>query len=92
MDAMPGSPAFACQEMSMGSTSQGSAHTATQARSFGRGFAAVDPERQREIAFEHARTMARREDPQRNRRPDLAGWLSTQRDPSDDGGSVRRSR
>jgi hypothetical protein len=35
----------------------------------------------------------RREDPaQRNRRPAPSDWLSTQRDPSDEGGSVRRSR
>jgi hypothetical protein len=78
--------------MSMGSSNQVSQGTATLTGS-GRGFAAVDPERQREIDVEHARMTARRDDPaQRARRPAPSGWLSSQRDPSDEGGSVRRSR
>jgi hypothetical protein len=78
--------------MSMGSTnSQG---VASQFRSSGRGFAAVDPERQREIDIEHARMIARRDDPmaQRARRFPPTAWLAFQRDPADEGGSVRRSR
>jgi hypothetical protein len=78
--------------MSMGFRNQDSQGTATPACGFGRGFAAVDPERQREIDLEHAR-MIRREDPaQRKLRTAPFGWLSAQRDPGDEGGSVRRSR
>ena len=61
--------------------------------SCGRGFAAVDPERQREVDVEYIRTT-RREDssPLRGRSPSLAGWFSAQREPGDEGGSVRRAR
>jgi hypothetical protein len=77
----------------MGFINHGSHLIATQIPRSGRGFAAVDPERQREIDVEHARMINRREDPaERNRRPAQPDWLSTQRDPSDEGGSVRRSR
>ena len=63
-----------------------------QSRISGRGFAAVDPERQREIDLEHARAFTRND-------PSLAlggragpcGWMTAQRDPADEGGSVRRS-
>jgi hypothetical protein len=93
MEAMPGSPAFVCQEMSMGFINHGSHLIATKIPSSGRGFAAVDPERQREIDVEHARMINRREDPaQRIRRPVTPDWSTTQRDPADEGGSVRRSR
>ena len=83
-----------CLEMSMGLNTFGSHMIATRVPTSGRGFAAVDPERQREIDLEHARMISRREDPSapRSRRPAPVGWWSTQRDPSDEGGSVRRSR
>lgn len=59
----------------------------------GRGFAAVDPERQREIDVEYARSQ-RREDFSQLRvgRPIPSGWFSAMRDSCDEGGSVRRSR
>jgi hypothetical protein len=62
-------------------------------RIFGRGFAAVDPERQREIDLEHARALTRRSDPSLalGGRAAPCGWMSAQRDPADEGGSVRRS-
>jgi hypothetical protein len=57
----------------------------------GRGFAAVDPERQREIDLEHARALTRHApSPALGGRPGLSGWVSPQRDPGDEGGSVRR--
>lgn len=60
---------------------------------FGRGFAAVDPERQREIDLENACALSRRSDPSLAMRGRAApcGWMSAQRDPGDEGGSVRRS-
>ena len=74
----------------MGFSNQGKQGIATQFRSSGRGFAAVDPERQREIDIEHARMIARREDTTHGAMP--CGWRSLQRDPADEGGSVRRGR
>lgn len=58
----------------------------------GRGFAVVDPERQREIDLEQARAFSRRSDPSLSSgsRPAPCGWMSAQRDPGDEGGSVRR--
>ena len=77
----------------MGYINFGRQFIATQIPSSGRGFAAVDPERQREIDLEHARMIRRREEPaQRSRRPAPTDWMTTQRDPGDEGGSVRRSR
>lgn len=63
----------------------------------GRSFVTTDPERQREIDLEHARVLAalaRRETPSalRSARPAPSGWFPMQRDPGDEGGSVRRSR
>lgn len=73
---------------------QGSQATQGQSRISGRGFAAVDPERQREIDLEHARALTRRSDPSLaygGVRPAPLGWGAVQRDPADEGGSVRRS-
>jgi hypothetical protein len=80
--------------MSMGSTHQGKQGITTQFRSSGRGFAAVDPERQREIDLEHARMIAKRVHAayQGTGRAAPVGWLPSYRDPADEGGSVRRSR
>lgn len=65
----------------------------------GRGFVAADPERQREVDLVHASalaSLARRESASpRERRSvpaSLSGWFSAQRDPADEGGSVRRGR
>lgn len=75
----------------MGFSNQG---TFIPFRSSGRGFAAVDPERQREIDLDHARAIARRHEAvaQGIYRPSTSGWLAPPRDPADEGGSVRRSR
>lgn len=65
----------------------------TRILSIGRGFAVVDPERQREIDFEYVRAARRDESAQlRARRAAPTAWLSAMRDPADEGGSVRRSR
>ena len=64
----------------------------SQSRTSGRSFAAVDPERQREIDLEQARALTRH-DPSLavGGRPGPCGWMTAQRDPADEGGSVRRS-
>lgn len=65
----------------------------TRILSIGRGFAVVDPERQREIGFEYVRAAMRDESsPLRGRRAAPVAWLSAIRGPADEGGSVRRSR
>ena len=63
-----------------------------QSRISGRGFAVVDPERQREIDLDKARALSRRNEPSLSfgARPVPSSWIPVQRDPADEGGSVRR--
>lgn len=78
----------------MGSSKQGSQATVEPVRSSGRGFAAVDPERQREIDEGASRAAVRREPwpPVRPHRPNPPDWFIAPRDAQDEGGSSRRGR
>jgi hypothetical protein len=62
-------------------------------RMSGRGFSVADPERQREVDLERALKLGRDESfALRTRPPTIASFLAMQRDPADEGGSVRRGR
>jgi hypothetical protein len=80
--------------MSMGSSNQGKQAGTNVFCISGRGFAAVDPERQREIDLENARLIARRQQGgvPYARWAAPAGRPATPRDSADEGGSGRRSR
>jgi hypothetical protein len=76
----------------MGSSSQGS-QWMSALRMSGRGFSVADPERQREVDLERVFKVRRDESSAlRSRPPAIASFLAMQRDPADEGGSVRRGR
>ena len=75
----------------MASTYQGGPASGSPNRSSGRGFAAVDPERQREVVEPARLPIKDAQGGSRLRRVATPEWFSPPR-PSEEGGSCRRTR